>query len=109
MMISSFSSTRALASWSCSMRAFTFVLFSPSRLANHKSTFLDSSSSSSTFSTQSNKEGGVDAMGLEGGGVTDVAFAMRHVDQKGTFSLGDSNNEDGEEDEVAMATLDTPR
>src|SRR5664279_3768301 len=107
MMISSFSSTRAFASWSCSMRTFTFVLFSPSRLANHKSNFLDSSSSSSILSTQSNKEGEVDAMGLERGRVTDVAFAMRHVGRMGAFSLGDSNREDGEEDEVAMATLVT--
>ena len=62
----------------------------------------------SHFYTQSNKYGEVDAMDLGEGVVTEVAFAMRHVGVEGTFSLGDLKRDDGEEEEVAMATCATP-
>ena len=41
-------------------------------------------------------------MGL-GGGVTEVAFAMRQVGMVEAFSLGDNDN--GDEEEVTMAML----
>jgi len=79
-------------------------LVSPSRLANHEPNSLDSSTSSLTFLTQSNREGGLVAIVLEEEEFTEVAFAIRHVGRIGALSLGDSNRETDEEEEVAMAT-----
>ena len=80
----------------------------PSRLANHEPSSLDSSSSSQMFSTQSNRDGGLVAIVMDGEEFTTVAFSIRHVGRIGALSLGDSNRETDEEEDVAMATWDTP-